>query len=517
MKKFSIMLLAILGMAVTSCDEESDPIFDRPSITAPTGTQVQVGNSVDMSFTIDAPGKIGEVSVSASAGSATVDGSSLVGETSATATVSLTAPASAGNLTVTLTVKDQQSSAKTESATATVEVTTTPPPPANEVVSGAITSNTTWTSDRIWELASKVVVEDGATLTIEPGTIVKGRTGAGSLATALIVARGGMIDAQGTAAAPIIFTSIEDNIEVGELAGTNLTEEDKDKWGGVIILGKAPISAENGDTETQIEGIPPEDTFGLYGGSDATDNSGTMKYVSIRHGGAEIGAGNEINGLTLGGVGNGTTLDHIEIFATLDDGIEFFGGTVNVTNLIISYQGDDGVDIDQNYSGTVDNFMVLHGGSDTDEGLEIDGPEGSTYTDGKFTLTNGTVMTLGGADEGTPADLKSKAQGTIDNVIFSAYSSGNLKIRASYQNDCADAKTDAYTHLIAGDLALITSKFDGVSVYTKSVAADGTTSCSVKAADQTAAEGAAVSSDSATGASSSEFDNWTLASIKGLY
>lgn len=387
----------------------------------------------------------------------------------------------------------------------------------NEVVSGMITSNTTWTADKIYELASKVVVDAGATLTIEPGTIVKGRSGTGSLATALIVARGGKIDAQGTASAPIIFTSVEDNIEIGQLSGTNLTQEDKDKWGGVIILGKAPISAENGDTETQIEGIPPEDTFGLYGGSDAADDSGILKYVSIRHGGAEIGAGNEINGLTLGGVGSGTTLDHVEIFATLDDGIEFFGGTVNVSNLIISYQGDDGVDIDMNYSGTVNNFMVLHGGSDTDEGLEIDGPEGSTYTTGKFTLTNGTVMTLGGSDEGTPADLKSKAQGTIDNVIFSSYSTGDLKIRASYQNDCAASKTDAFSNLLAGDLTLSASKFNGVSVYTGSVAADGTTSCTVPGIDQADAEAAAVSSDSAAGATSSEFDNWSLASIKGLY
>ena len=150
----------------------------------------------------------------------------------------------------------------------------TPPivmPTGNVVVSGALTENTTWTADNIYELANKVVVEDGIILTIAPGTIIKGRTGSGSLATALLVARGGKIMAEGTAAKPIIFTSIEDNIEVGQLAGSNLSEEDKDKWGGLIILGKAPISAENGDTEAQIEGIPPEDTFGLYGGSNTAD------------------------------------------------------------------------------------------------------------------------------------------------------------------------------------------------------------------------------------------------------
>ena len=215
---------------------------------------------------------------------------------------------------------------------------------------------------------------------------------------------------------PIIFTSIDDNIELGQLAGTNLDVDNNELWGGLIILGSAPISAENGDTETQIEGIPAEEEYGKYGGDNSTDDSGILKYVSIRHGGVSIGDGNEINGLTLGGVGSGTTIDHVEVFATLDDGIEFFGGTVNVTNAIVSYQGDDGIDIDMNYSGEVDNFMVIHGGADTDEGLEIDGPEGSTHTDGLFTLRNGTIMSADGA--GTPADLKARAQGNLIDLVF---------------------------------------------------------------------------------------------------
>ena len=399
----------------------------------------------------------------------------------------------------------------------TVETVTPPVTPStdNVVVSGALTENTTWKADKIYELASKIVVEDGITLTIAPGTIIKGRTGSGSLATALLVARGGKIIAEGTSEKPIIFTSIEDNIEIGQLAGTNLTADDKDKWGGLIILGKAPISAENGDTETQIEGIPPEDSFGLYGGDLSNDNSGILKYVSIRHGGAEIGAGNEINGLTLGGVGSGTTLDYIEVYATLDDGVEFFGGTVNVSNLIVSYQGDDGLDIDQNYAGTVTNFVVMHGGTDTDEGLEIDGPEGSSYVNGLFTLKNGSVMSLGGADGGSPADLKSKAQGNIDNVVFSGYASGNdlIKIRASYNDGDCSGKADAFTYAIevSATLKLIESGFSGVKVYTKS------TMCSVAASDQSAAEGALVSSNSATGANIIEFANWTLASIRGIF
>lgn len=320
--------------------------------------------------------------------------------------------------------------------------------------------------------------------------------------------------AEGTAEKPIIFTSILDNIEVGQKMGTNLTSEDVEKWGGLIILGKAPISAENGDTEAQIEGIPADDTFGAYGGDNPTDNSGTLTYVSVRHGGALIGEGNEINGITLGGVGSGTTMNHIEVFATLDDGIEFFGGTVNLTDVIISYQQDDGLDIDQNFSGTITNFLVQHGGTSTDEGLEIDGPENATYTTGLFTLKNGIVRSLGGSDPGTPADLKSKAQGTIDNVIFADYGSGDdlIKIRASYNDSDCSAKTDAFTHLTDANptLKLVSSKFGGVEVYT------GSTVCTVSSEDQAAAEAAAVSSSSAAGADTSVFADWTVASLSGL-
>jgi len=391
----------------------------------------------------------------------------------------------------------------------TPEITTS----TNEVISGAITVNATWTADNIYELASKVVVEDGITLTIEAGTIIKGRTGVGSLATGLIVARGGKLMAEGTVAKPIIFTSIEDNIEIGQLMGSNLTSEDVEKWGGLIILGKAPVSAENGDTESQIEGIPANDSFGAYGGNIPDDNSGSLKYVSVRHGGALIGDGNEINGITLGGVGSGTKMDNIEVYATLDDGIEFFGGTVNVTNVIVSHQQDDGIDIDQNYAGSVTNFLVQHGGNSTDEGLEIDGPEGSTNTTGLFILKNGTVTSLGGADAGTPADLKSLAQGKIENVVFTGYPTDDslIKIRASYQNNCADAKIDAFTHLTdaSATLKISDANFGGVKVYTK---VDG---CSVSVADQIAAEQVAIPSTNATGADISVFADWTAASISG--
>ena len=282
------------------------------------------------------------------------------------------------------------------------------------VVAGGIALNTTWTNDKIYVLDRKVVVQDGVTLTIEPGTIIKGRAGTGSLSSALIVARGAKLMAQGTASQPIIFTAEADNIDVGQTSGTNLDENNRGLWGGLLVLGYAPCSFSGDVEELQIEGIPADDTFGLYGGTDPADDSGVITYVSIRHGGALIGEGNEINGLTLGGVGNGTTIDNVEVVANVDDGIEFFGGTVNASNLMVYAQGDDGLDIDQAYSGTITNAIVALGDI-SDHALEIDGPEGSLT--GEFLLENVTIIGNTVTSKGEYADYRSRAQGATNNVF----------------------------------------------------------------------------------------------------
>lgn len=281
------------------------------------------------------------------------------------------------------------------------------------VKAGGIAIDETWTADNIYVLDRKVVVQDGVTLTIQEGTIIKGRAGTGSLSSALIVARGGKLMAEGTADKPIIFTSESDNISCGQTKGTNLDENDRGLWGGLIVLGKAPCSLSGDVEEAQIEGIPADDTFGLYGGSESGDDSGVYRYISIRHGGALIGEGNEINGLTLGGVGNGTTIDNIEVVANVDDGIEFFGGTVNATNLLVWAQGDDGLDIDQAYSGNINNAVVVLGAA-SDHALEIDGREGNAT--GSFTLENVTLIGNLDTAKGEYADYRSRATGTTKNV-----------------------------------------------------------------------------------------------------
>lgn len=289
---------------------------------------------------------------------------------------------------------------------------------SDNLISGLITENKTLTNDRMWDLQGRVIVTSGAVLTIEPGTIIKGLPGQGANASVLIIARGGQIQANGTASNPIVFTSIADNIALGQTRGTNLTENDRGLWGGVIVLGNAPSSLRGDVAAAQIEGIPASDTNGLYGGSVAADNSGVLNYVSIRHGGTNIGEGNEINGLTLGGVGTGTTVSNIEVVANVDDGVEFFGGTVNASNLFVWAVGDDAIDIDQAYSGTITNAGVVLGDI-SDHAFEIDGPEGSAT--GSFTINNATIFGNTNTPNGEYADYRSRAQGATNNVYATGF------------------------------------------------------------------------------------------------
>ncbi len=286
-------------------------------------------------------------------------------------------------------------------------------------VKSGVLGTQTWTADNVYTLSGRVVVGDGAVLTIEPGTVIKAEGGREENATALIVARGGKIMAQGSAQKPIIFTTVLDEIQSGEIVGSNLDESYAGLWGGLILLGKAKISADA--DEKQIEGIPPSDANGLYGGTDDADNSGVLSYVSIRHGGTLIGDGNEINGLTLGGVGSGTTINNIEIVGNLDDGVECFGGNVDLTNVIVWAQGDDAYDMDQAYSGTITNFVAV-AGSESDHAMEIDGPEGS-YMAG-FHMVNGTVIgyNSAGVGGGEYADFRDGARANISNVYWMGFS-----------------------------------------------------------------------------------------------
>lgn len=200
-------------------------------------------------------------------------------------------------------------------------------------VTGKITSSTTWTPDKRYVLRDYVGVVEPAVLTILPGTVVYGGNGDATL----FIQAGAKIMADGTGRRPIIFTSPQ---KVGSRA-------QKD-WGSLVVLGRAPINQ-----GTQIlEGLGsfPEYT---YGGTNPLDDSGVLRYVRLEFGGFEIEIGQEINGLTLGGVGSGTVIDYVEVLHNKDDGYEFFGGTVNASHLLGIAIADDFLDFDFGYTGSV--------------------------------------------------------------------------------------------------------------------------------------------------------------------
>lgn len=222
---------------------------------------------------------------------------------------------------------------------------TTPPTTTDsvQVITGDISSNTTFNAGKKYMLKGFVFVKDGATLTIEPGTVIMGDK---ATKGTLIVTRGGKINATGTATKPIIFTS-------AQAAGARSQGD----WGGLIILGKAPINPAGG--EAKIEGGltatsgGDEKKYIWYGGTDVNDNSGTLKYVRIEFAGIAYSPDNEINGLTLGGVGAGTTISYVQVYRSGDDAFEWFGGTVNCDHLVATYSWDDDFDTDFGYSGHV--------------------------------------------------------------------------------------------------------------------------------------------------------------------
>ena len=283
---------------------------------------------------------------------------------------------------------------------------------------GSGTGTTTWTANNTYILDGMVFVNSGDELTIEPGTIIKGMPGSGAEASALIVARGGKINAVGTLENPIIFTFEQDALDGSTPYNT------KGQWGGVIILGNAQLNSSPG--ETQIEGIPDTESRGLYGGNDDLDNSGTMTYVSIRHGGTDIGAGNEINGLTLGGVGSQTTLEYIEVIANADDGVEFFGGTASIKYVLTAFCGDDSFDYDEGWRGYGQFWCTVQEEGDGDRGGEHDG--GTDPEDGlpyaHPIISNATYIGQGTSAGKRAITLRDNAGGEYHKSIFFNWGKG---------------------------------------------------------------------------------------------
>jgi hypothetical protein len=302
-------------------------------------------------------------------------------------------------------------------------------------VSGDITSSVTWTAGNVYELSGVVTVRSGATLTIQPGTYIKASVNTPGVQNGvLVIAKDGTINAVGTAENPIVFTSRY------LLDGDASTTGKPGDFGGAIILGNAKINV----TDKLIEGLADEGKF-HYGGTNDEDNRGTLQYVRIEYAGFQLAPNVEVNGLTLGGVGSGTTIDHVQVSYGLDDGFEFFGGTVNASNLIALASDDDQFDFDNGFTGVLTDCIAIadknathstSSGVSDSNGIESD--NNAPGEDPTFSLTPkthpvlinvsifGTENTSGISGLGYRNGIRERrgSEVSLSNVIVSGYNTG---------------------------------------------------------------------------------------------
>lgn len=293
---------------------------------------------------------------------------------------------------------------------------------------GDLLANTVLTCDKMWILDKKIYVPNGLSLTIQPGTVIKATYSAvPANVAALVVSRGGKIFANGTEDCQIVMTAQADPMD-GTYAIHNVGQ-----WGGLLIAGQASNNltlAKNGpfvaggtsgklavaDGLGTFEGFASSDFRNQFGVNlttpqpgylttfDDNDNSGILKYVSIRYSGSVLAVGGEINGITLGSVGRGTTIDHVEVISNADDNIEFFGGTVNVKNATFMFGNDDGLDWDLGYSGKIQNVFLIK------------------------TSQNDTLGTVyGAADNGMEADADDQQSGNGSGVAIGTIAAGGYR------------------------------------------------------------------------------------------
>ena len=347
----------------------------------------------------------------------------------------------------------------------------------------------TWDTAGSPYILNGTIFVKGTDLTILPGVTVRGQgrnaSGVAGAPGSLIVTQTGYVDAQGTPSQPIIFTSavLDENQDgnpdktdgfydqfTGE-AGADTFLDDTPRtaplaptsadgnatyqyWGGLVILGEAPTNLGPVGTSKSVASDPiwsgttclghieglPKSSDTLYGGYIYNDNSGIYRYLSVRHGGDVLGSANEINGITLGGVGAGTIFEFCEVYMNEDDGFEFFGGTVNTRNLVVAYVGDDSFDGDQGWTGTnqywlsVQSYLSAVGG---DKGFEFDGDDGydadanhainaelidTRINFADYTVYNATIVgprgATGAAVDNGGVNLKSRFGGAIYSSYF---------------------------------------------------------------------------------------------------
>ena len=275
-------------------------------------------------------------------------------------------------------------------------------------IQGTFDEDYTLTSDTKWLLSGGVFVDNNSQLTIESGTTVYAAND--GTTPFLSILRGSIINANGTSNSPIVFTTVKSNPQPGD-------------WGGIILNGYARIN-----TGSTAEG---EGGTGTYGGTDDGDNSGVLRYVRVEYAGKILGTDNELNGFSFNGVGSGTTVEYIQAYKGADDGIEFFGGTVNIKYAVSTGNGDDSFDWTHGWRGKGQFWVAQQDGLSGDRGIEADN-NGDNNSVSPFSNPILSNLTLIGANDGDGANtgmrLREGTKGKIYNAIVANFPNSGVRV-----------------------------------------------------------------------------------------
>jgi len=315
--------------------------------------------------------------------------------------------------------------------------------PQTIFLSGTYTENLTLDANNTYKINGSLIMTSGTTLTIPAGMTIQALASGANVYIA--ISQGAKIIANGTADNPIVFTSDASAPAAGD-------------WGGLILLGKAPINSVTGNatSTSEIASLP-------YGGTASDDDSGILRYVRVEYSGGAADGQSENNGLSFYGVGNGTLVEYVESFEGKDDGFEFFGGTVEVSYLYSVNNQDDSIDWTEGFSGKITNAYVLHGASH-DKGVEADGYNtdfsnaGGYYS--KPEITNLTIIGQGNTDGTEAIRLRAGTQGIFNNVYIQGFQEG-----FDLDGDTGDNPTGA--GVVSGDLNVTNVTFDDVTTKVK--------------------------------------------------
>ncbi|MBD2857821.1 hypothetical protein IB286_02295 [Spongiibacter sp. KMU-158] len=306
----------------------------------------------------------------------------------------------------------------------------------NEItIAGALQGEHVWTADKTWLLSGVVYVESGANLTIEPGTVIKGAEG-----SALVVTRDANLMARGSATKPIVFTSAQPQ-----------GQREAGDWGGLVLLGNAPVN----QRQAQIEGVPMSDRRGSFGGTDEKSSCGVLMYTRIEFAGYEVYANNELNGLTLGGCGQGTIVRNVQVHRSLDDGIEVFGGNVDLRNVLVTGAGDDALDWDMGWRGRAQYMLLVQYPGLGDNAIEADNLEAnhnaSPISEPK--IYNATLLSSSSNNKYQRAmTLRRGTGGHFHNMIISGFSREAIDVKdAATVERVVDGKLN-FSHVLISNI-----------------------------------------------------------------